>query len=75
MQSHTDQDLIARIAVLHATIENWARARDLWFDCGFKTFEEHSDAEPTSPVAVTIMWFEGPLHAVFNGFSLDDGII
>jgi hypothetical protein len=73
MQAYTDQDLVAKIATLHAAIENWARTKDLWFDCGFKTHDEHSDGEPTSPAIVSIMWFKGPLHALFNGFSDDDG--
>jgi hypothetical protein len=73
MPDHSDQELGLRIATLHAAIENWARAKDLWFDCGFKTYDEHSSGEPTFPAVVLVMWFEGPLHAVFNGFSEDDG--
>jgi hypothetical protein len=73
MPDHSDQELGLRIATLHAAIENWARAKDLWLDCGFKTYDEHSSGEPTFPVVVSVMWFEGPLHAVFNGFSEDDG--
>ncbi|WP_128931674.1 restriction endonuclease [Bradyrhizobium zhanjiangense] len=73
MPTYADQDVITKIVTLQTTIENWARAKDLWIDCGFKSQEERNDWEPMPPVAAAIMWFEGPLHAIFNGFSDDDG--
>ncbi|WP_425906761.1 restriction endonuclease [Nitrobacter sp. TKz-YC02] len=72
IRAYSDQELTAAIATLQATIEKWARTKDLWFDCGFKTYDEHVDGEPRSPAAVSLMWFEGPLHNVFNG-TYDDG--
>lgn len=72
MRIYSDQELIATIMTLHAAIECWARKKDLWLDCGFKTYDEHVDAEPRSPAAVSLLWFEGPLHNVFNG-TYDDG--
>jgi hypothetical protein len=57
----SDQEITATIATLHAAIESWARTKDLWLDCGFKTYDEHVDAEPISPAAVSLLWFEGPL--------------
>lgn len=72
MRAYSDQELTATITKLHTAIESWARAKDLWLDCGFKTYDEHVDAEPISPAAVSLFWFEGPLYSVFNG-TYDDG--
>lgn len=73
MQAYSDHELIAKMSALQAAIEHWARTKDLWFDCGFQTYEEHSDGEPGSPAIVSLLCFDGPLHSLFNGFSDDDG--
>lgn len=68
-----DNVLNARIAALESAIQKWATAKDLWFDCGFSTYSRHVDAEPQTPPVVSMFWFEGPLHGIFNGFYEDDG--
>jgi hypothetical protein len=54
------------------TNSHWAKAKDLWFDCAFKTYAEHVDGEPTFPAVVSILCFDGPLYSVFNCLH-DDG--
>jgi hypothetical protein len=67
-----DAALEARIASLKSAVELWARGRDLWEDCGFKTYLEHVAGEPGDCPALTVLWFDGPLGYVFNG-TYDDG--
>jgi hypothetical protein len=72
MQDKIDNELAAKITTLQMAIENWAKAKDLWFDCAFKTYAEHVDGEPTFPAVVSILCFDGPLYSVFNCLH-DDG--
>ena len=67
-----DASLEARIAALQAAIELWARPRDMWHDCGFQSFAERVGAEPGEGACVTVLHFEGPFYAMFNG-TYDDG--
>ncbi|WP_196814787.1 restriction endonuclease [Mesorhizobium sp. L103C131B0] len=74
MQPYDDIALAAKIATLEQTIEAWARQNDLWFDCGFKSYLEHVDGEPNPPSVVSLMYFEGPLFSIFNGYADDEGM-
>lgn len=69
----TDNALAARITALETAIETWARTKDLWFDCCFKTHLEHVNGEPETPPIVSMLCMDGPLHDVFNGYYQDDG--
>lgn len=62
----TDAQLEARIENLKRVIRQWAESRDLWHDCGFKTWADHFDEEPQDPPVVLVFWFEGPMYNVIN---------
>jgi hypothetical protein len=70
-QHYSDQQLTAEIHRLESTIETWARARDLWFDCGFTNYLKHVNGEPPDPSVVSILYFEGPLYGVLSGEDAD----
>lgn len=72
---HSDQALVAMIDALHTTIENLARARDLWFDCCFKTRAEHVDGELRSPAVVSLMWFEGLVSPLYFALTSALGVV
>lgn len=63
----TDQKLEAEITRLQTAIEMWAKARYLWSDCGFASYIDHVDGEPTDPPIVTLLWCEGELRDVLFG--------
>ena len=65
----TDEQLEAKIEDLKSLIHSWAEKHDLWHDAGFKTWSEHFDDEPRENPSVLLMWFEGPLYKIFNGYS------
>ena len=58
-----DDAIEAEILRLQLQIETWARSHDIWYDCGFKSFEAAVDAKPwnNSPV-VTVIWAEGDFN-------------
>ncbi|MBX5180315.1 restriction endonuclease [Rhizobium lentis] len=45
--NYTDDVLIADLKAMQDAVQAWATARDIWFDCGFKSYCEHVDAEPS----------------------------
>ena len=42
-------------------------ARDLWFDCGFTAYLDHTGGEPSDPPVVTMFYCDGPMHTVLSG--------
>lgn len=65
-----DQDIEAEIFRIQSVIKNWAMSKDLWFDCGFKSYLEHVNGEPSSPPVVTMLWSEGDFRRfVFEGID------
>lgn len=72
MRKFTDAHLQGKIAILQNAIEQWARTKELWHDCGFQSYLKRVDGQPGDPAVVTILWFEGPLFTMFNG-TYDDG--
>lgn len=67
----SDSELEAEINRIEVTLRTWIEAHDLWFDCGFKAYLSHVDAEPSDPPYVTMFWFEGPMHTVLSGEDPD----
>ncbi len=45
----SDQDIEAEISRIQSIIKEWAISKDIWFDCGFKSYLEHVNGEPSSP--------------------------
>ena len=69
MKSATNDGEIAReICRIEAEIEAWVKSRDLWGDCGFRSYVDCVDAEPWRdyPV-VTIFASDGDFNRVFDG--------
>lgn len=65
-----DNDIEAEILRIQTVIKNWALSKDLWFDCGFKSYLEHVNGEPSSPPVVTMLWSEGDFRRfVFDGID------
>lgn len=70
--TYTDAELEAKISELQKAIQDWAEARDLWFDAGFSDFLTHTDSEPSSLAVITLLWSEGPLFRLMDGdFDID----
>lgn len=66
----SDDDVEAEISRIRSIIKEWAISKDLWFDCGFKSYLEHVNGEPSSPPVVTILWSAGDFHRfVFDGID------
>ncbi|WP_413989103.1 restriction endonuclease [Labrys okinawensis] len=65
---YDDLSLQLEIKSAQASIEAWAIKHDLWFDCGFKSYLDHVDAEPNgkAPVAF-IMYFSSTFENVIYG--------
>ena len=60
----SDDFLEAEIDRLQRAIMNWAVGHDLWHDCGFHSFLNHVDAEPSQEPVITILSCEGDLNSV-----------
>ncbi|MGH1399129.1 MAG: restriction endonuclease [Alphaproteobacteria bacterium] len=70
IEEWSDQDLEDEISRIQSVIKDWAVSKDLWFDCGFKSYLEHVNGEPSSPPVVTILWSEGDFRRfVFDGID------
>ena len=66
----SDQDIENEILRIQLIIREWATSKDLWFDCGFKSYLEHVNGEPSSPPIVTMLWSEGDFRRfVFDGID------
>lgn len=75
MRNFSDKVLEAKIAKLRKTIGNGLGQRDLWYDVGFKTFEEDYGelAKPLRDPCILILWFEGPFYDAFHGYDVKFG--
>lgn len=67
----SDAELTAEIERVRTNLQTWMERNDLWSDCGFKSFLEHVDGEPSDPPVVSIFWFEGGMHSVLSGEDYD----
>ena len=72
-----DAALNLKVKRLQTSIKKWAQENDLWGDCGFKTWIEHYDSPPHAQnPCVFLLWFEGNLCTLFNGYGFDtDGLM
>ena len=63
-----DREIEIEICRIEREIEKWARSKDLWDDCGFRSYIDFQDAEPWKdyPV-VTLLAFDGEFSRVFDG--------
>ena len=56
--THLSDLLIARhIKDFEEAVEEWATKNDLWFDCGFQSWADRIDEEPSDPAVATIAYF------------------
>lgn len=70
IEEWSDEDIEAEILRIQSVIKDWAISKDLWFDCGFKSYLEHVNGEPSSPPVVTMLWSEGDFRRfVFDGID------
>ncbi|RWC37996.1 MAG: restriction endonuclease [Mesorhizobium sp.] len=67
-----DAALQAGIGTLQSSIREWAIGRDLWFECSFKSYFEHVDAEPKDPAYVTLLILGGDLCNVLMSWGSDE---
>ena len=65
----TDKQLEKMIESLKSTIQSWATKHKLWQDAGFRSFDEHFDDKPWDDPCVLVMWFDGLLFDLFNGYD------
>lgn len=68
----TDAELERKISDLKTQIESWAIKHDIWSDAGFKTYDEHFDDQPLDEPYVLVLWYEGGLFNLFNGYTQND---
>ncbi|WGQ08952.1 restriction endonuclease [Pedobacter gandavensis] len=69
----SDLILEQKIQSLQANVKQWAISREMWDDCGFKTPREAFDDEPNEGTAcVTVLWCEGPMWNMLNGYNYSD---
>jgi restriction system protein len=64
--------LLIELEAFKADVIRWAKTCGLWHDAGFKIPFEHRNERP-SQHEVLVMWFEGPLFQIFNGYYGDEG--
>jgi len=62
----SDKVLENQIALLKKLIREWGENHELWFDCGFTSWIEKYDDEPSENPCILMMYFEGPLYGIFN---------
>ncbi len=58
--------LTDKIESLKRAIRSWAQAHHLWYDCGFKTYQEHYDDRPEGNPCVLVLSADGPLYYVIG---------
>jgi hypothetical protein len=63
-----DTHLEQNIEALKSAIYSWAQQHDLWLDSGFRSWMEHYDDEPPEHPCVLLLWSEGSLGEVLNGY-------
>lgn len=64
----TDVEIACEIRRIEKEIEMWVKSKDLWHDCGFRSYIDLVDAEPwkENPV-VTIFVSDGAFNRLFDG--------
>jgi len=67
---YTDDILENKITDLQKRVIDWATKYEIWTDSGFDSYAEQFDDEPQKHGAcVTVMYTEGGLFSVLNGYS------
>lgn len=66
--TYTDEVLMADLRGFQLAVETWATAREIWFDCGFKSYHEQVDGEPseTDPV-VCVQYYSSDFEQALYG--------
>lgn len=66
--NYTDDILVADLKAFQDSVQAWAIDQDIWFDCGFKTYLEHVDGEPseTDPV-VCVQYYSSDFEQALFG--------
>lgn len=67
-QLYTDDILKADLERFQHAVQTWAEKKDIWFDCGFKSYAEHVDGEPsdTDPV-VCVQYYSSSFEEALFG--------
>lgn len=67
-QPYTDEVLLAELRRFQHAVEAWATAREIWFDCGFNSYLEHVDGEPSEidPV-VCVQYYSSSFEQALYG--------
>jgi hypothetical protein len=68
----SDSSIELEIGRLEAAIKTWAKREDMWFDCGFTTWLERHNDEPSNNTPVLVMWADGPLCQMWNFYGYDE---
>jgi hypothetical protein len=74
-KSFDDQTLAHDIELLQVAIQDWATGNDIWFDCGFKTYQEHVNGEPPEPPVASILYFSSAFADAALYGSLEEQFI
>lgn len=67
-----DVRLEKNIAALKSVIQSWAQQKDLWNDCGFKSWSEHFDDEPPENPCVLLLCASGQFGEILYGYYGDE---
>lgn len=70
--SFDDKSLSQDIHRMQTAIRDWALGHDIWFDCGFTTYLDKVNAEPTTPPVVfvqclSLCFADAALHGDLDG--------
>jgi hypothetical protein len=64
----SDSELVERVRRFEAEIEAWATKLDIWFECGFRSYAEHVDGEPSEPAVITILYFGSEFNSMLEDY-------
>lgn len=66
-EQFSDAEIELKVAKLSGAIEAFARERGLWHDCGFTSWLQRHDDEPTAGTPLLVMWADGPMRMTWDG--------
>jgi restriction system protein len=74
IKKYSDNDLEEKIENLKTIVKSLIDKHDLWHkdNCGFKSYAEYYDDEPTENPCVLVLWFDGDVLDAINGWSCID---
>ncbi|PDS75661.1 restriction endonuclease [Rhizobium sp. L43] len=66
--NYSDEKLLSELRAFQHAVEQWATKRDIWYDCGFKSYLDHVDGEPseTQPV-VCVQYYSSDFELAVYG--------